>query len=177
MNWLIANQPHIVTADSMHMIFGGTSAAAPIVAGFAALYFEAFPNASNEQLKQDIINCSKTDQYTGSVPNYRWGNGKLDAYGAITCSWPQTVGLSTQQSNQLFAYPIPFQNIIHIPIKNPMNGLLQVSDISGRIVYKQNINTKSNEELSINLSELSSGIYLLIMNGTIESYRQLVIKE
>ncbi len=177
MNWLIANQPHIVTADSMHMIFGGTSAAAPIVAGFAALYFEAFPNASNEQLKQDIINCSKTDQYTGSVPNYRWGNGKLDAYGAITCSWPQTVGLTTQQSNQLFAYPIPFQNIIHIPFQNAMTGLLQISDISGRIVYKQNINTKSNEELSINLSELSSGIYLLTINGTSESYRQLVIKE
>jgi len=177
MNWLIANQPHIVTADSMHMIFGGTSAAAPIVAGFAALYFEAFPNASNEQLKQDIINCSKTDLFTGTVPNYRWGNGKLDGYGAITCNWPQTVGLNNPINNKLFAYPVPFKNELHLPFQYAMNGLLQISDISGRIVYELNIKSKGNEEISINLSGLSSGIYLLSINGYNESFRQLVIKE
>lgn len=177
MNWLIANQPHIVTADSMHMIFGGTSAAAPIVAGFAALYFEAFPNASNEQLKQDIINCSKTDLFTGAVPNYHWGNGKLDGYGAITCNWPQTVGLNKQQTLQMFAYPIPFKNELHLPIQHAINGLVQISDISGRIVYEQHINSKGNEVISINLSDLSSGVYLLNIDGTNESFRQLVIKE
>jgi subtilisin family serine protease len=77
----------------MHMIFGGSSASSPVVAGLAALYFEANPTATNQMLKQDIINCAKTDTFTGSVPNPLWGNGKLNGFGALICSLPPPVSL------------------------------------------------------------------------------------
>jgi subtilisin family serine protease len=86
MQWLTTNYPYIVTRDSMHMIFGGSSASSPVVAGLAALYFEANPTATNQMLKQDIINCAKTDTFTGSVPNHLWGNGKLNGFG---CTYMQ----------------------------------------------------------------------------------------
>ena len=51
---LIANAPAAVDQGSFHVIGGGTSASSPVVAGLAALFLEAFPNSTNQQVKQAI---------------------------------------------------------------------------------------------------------------------------
>ena len=61
----------------------GTSMAAPMVTGIIALWLEANPNLTPSQIKQFIQNNAWTDSYTGSVPNYTWGWGKIDAHEGI----------------------------------------------------------------------------------------------
>lgn len=67
-----------------HRRNGGTSMASPVVAGIVALYFEKRPTAGYHEINQVIKLAAKTDAFTGSVPNNKWGYGKVDAMNALT---------------------------------------------------------------------------------------------
>jgi subtilisin family serine protease len=65
------------------MTFSGTSSAAPHVVGTAALLLQYNPSLTHEQVRQIILNSAKMDNFTGPVPNEKWGYGKLDTEAAI----------------------------------------------------------------------------------------------
>ena len=156
MSWLIANYPNVVTKDSLHMLFGGTSAASPAVAGFVALYLQHNPTATATKIKQDITTCSKRDKYTGTVPNILWGYGKLDGYNAMTCSY---IGIPemTTNSGSVTAYPNPATNEMKIIAQSyPLNYILM--DMLGKTCVVGKV-TYTNE--SININHLPNGIYML----------------
>ncbi|MFM9057488.1 MAG: S8 family serine peptidase, partial [Bacteroidota bacterium] len=68
--WFVQNQPYKLSADSIHIRDGGTSSAAPAVAGAIALYLEAQPNATWTDIRNRVLLCSRTDAFTGSnLPN------------------------------------------------------------------------------------------------------------
>ncbi|MBK6777225.1 MAG: S8 family peptidase [Flavobacteriales bacterium] len=73
-----------VHQDSLHMRNAGTSMASPVIAGIAALYLEKCPNATHAEVIAAIHGSAYIDQYTGSVPNYQWGYGKVDAFAAVS---------------------------------------------------------------------------------------------
>lgn len=82
--WIIENQDgYKVDPGGKHIRDGGTSQAAPVVAGAAALYLQKCPNASAGEVAQAIRKSARSDQFTGPVPNDRWGMGKLDVYNAL----------------------------------------------------------------------------------------------
>lgn len=64
---------------------GGTSLAAPVVAGVVALMLQVKPTLSPEEAKQIIQTTSLTDEFTGNIaiPNNHWGAGKINALKAI----------------------------------------------------------------------------------------------
>ncbi len=64
--------------------FGGTSAAAPHVAGAAALILQKLPGTSPQQIQQALRDSARQDGHTGLVPNFRWGWGKLDIGTALS---------------------------------------------------------------------------------------------
>jgi gliding motility-associated-like protein len=61
----------------------GTSMSSPVVTGVIALWKEACPFISTNQIKRVLANTAIKDQFTGSVPNKFWGHGKIDAYAGI----------------------------------------------------------------------------------------------
>ena len=61
----------------------GTSMSAPGVAGATALLLQANPNLTASQVKERLTQNTFTDAATGTVPNSRWGYGKLDIYKAV----------------------------------------------------------------------------------------------
>ena len=132
---LIANLPSAVSQGSMHVQGGGTSAASPVVAGLAALYLQAYPNANYAQVKQAIVNCTYSDGFTGTLPNIVYGYGKLDGMGAMTCN----IFTSLQKLNLndgIKAYPNPFSDKMEIMLPEE-GGLLKVYDAKGMLLYQE----------------------------------------
>ena len=69
--------------DNVHGNSSGTSMATPHVAGSAALVLAHNPDLQGPEVKAAIAGATGADTSTGTVPNARWGNGKLRASGAI----------------------------------------------------------------------------------------------
>ena len=83
--WVLANPAYNFLIDSggMHLRNGGTSMAAPVVAGIGALYLERCSRATYQDFIDDLTNTAYTDQYTGAVPNNAYGYGKAHALNTL----------------------------------------------------------------------------------------------
>jgi minor extracellular serine protease Vpr len=73
----------LILEDGKHVLQAGTSMATPFVTGTIALMFSADPNYTSNDVKRYIIESAYSDDFTGEVPNARWGNGKLDVLRAL----------------------------------------------------------------------------------------------
>lgn len=69
-----------------YVLWDGTSAAAPIVSGLVALVRAQFPNLSAAEVMNRVIASANPDGR--SVPSPIYGNGLIDALGAVTASVP-----------------------------------------------------------------------------------------
>lgn len=74
-------QQVLIMKDGYHWVGSGTSFASALVSGWAALYLQKYPKATNRQVKWAIINNAWKDKYTGDkLPDFKCGYGKLDGY-------------------------------------------------------------------------------------------------
>jgi len=84
--WAIANEPYKVDECGWHARNGGTSVASPAVAGAVALYLQKCPNASWAQIRQAFLGTTFGDPLTGTLPNGRFGYGRVHAFDALVTS-------------------------------------------------------------------------------------------
>jgi len=61
----------------------GTSMAAPVVTGGVALWLEAFPDLTIDDILDAIQHSSQKDAFTGSEPNNTAGYGKFDVFAGL----------------------------------------------------------------------------------------------
>ena len=69
--------PTYIVEDGMHVLVIGTSFASPHGAGAAALMLQKDPTSTAADIKAALTSTARADSYTGAVPNYMWGYGKL----------------------------------------------------------------------------------------------------
>lgn len=83
--WILNDASYNALIDSggWHVRNGGTSMASPVVAGIAALYLEKCPNSSWGNFKSDMMSSATEDLFTGLVPNFEFGAGKIDAFNLL----------------------------------------------------------------------------------------------
>jgi subtilisin family serine protease len=169
----IANFPQVVAQGGFHRTAGGTSSSSPVVAGLAALYFQKNPTATNQQLKQAIINCAYNDIFTSTVlPNYKWGYGKLDGFATMTCGeTPANVKvLSNQEGIQLFPNPLTIET--NLLFSNSEFKKIKLFNSSGQLVMEDNCNSTN---YTLKRNNLASGIYLLVSEEKTTTYRIKII--
>lgn len=64
-------------------VASGTSMATPAVTGIVALWLQAFPELTADDVKEAISASSKKDMQTGNTPNADFGYGKIDALAGM----------------------------------------------------------------------------------------------
>lgn len=74
----------IQDGNGLYTAQNAVSGANPQVTGIVALMLEINPTLNAAQVKQILQQTARRDDYTGAVPNPRWGYGKIDALAAIT---------------------------------------------------------------------------------------------
>jgi hypothetical protein len=90
--------------NGWHARNGGTSMASPCVAGIAALYLEKCGRASYASFRNDLINTSQADQFTGTIPNNAYGYGKPHALNLLL---PNEFNAAITGDSGMCATPIP----------------------------------------------------------------------
>lgn len=157
---LIANAPQVVAQGGYHITAGGTSASSPVVAGLAALYLQKNPTATNQQLKDAIINCAYGDVYTtATLPNSRWGYGKLDGFKAMTCN-TSTSGIDQPGPlTGLSVYPNPLTDETTLTFSDNSARSIRVYNSAGQLVRQD---TCASESYIFKRLNLAPGLYLLL---------------
>ncbi|CAD0221272.1 S8/S53 family peptidase [Chryseobacterium sp. JV274] len=74
----------IIAGTNYYVKNQGTSMSSPGVAGAVGLLLQANPALTAAQVKTRLTSNARMDGATGTVPNMRWGYGKLDIYKAVT---------------------------------------------------------------------------------------------
>ena len=89
--------------DGVHMMARGTSYSSPHAAGAAALLLQKDPTATAAEIRDSLISTAVADSFTGAVPNYMWGYGKLSVSNAFPLLplYTNVAGARAQPDNAL----------------------------------------------------------------------------
>lgn len=179
----ITNAPQIVAPGGYHVVFGGSSASSPVVAGIAALYLQRYPNADVWDVKNAIVNCSMTDAFTGTnLPDNTWGYGKANAFNAVSGCAPTGISTANAVAGSFMLYPNPAtdQVTVHYTPENQqaVKAEIRIRNLLGETVFMQAILPGQNT-LTLPRSSLSRGVYLcsLLVNGATTSTQKLVLQD
>lgn len=166
------SSPSPITTDSLHIVFDGTSAAAPCVAGFVAQAMQVFSGASNQIHRTGIICGARHDGYTGSqFPSNKWGYGKLDGWNSVNCL---ILGIKiNDQKKNLKIFPNPTTGIFQIEETENNIQSIVIRNSNGQIIKSQ-FNTMSNQ---IDMSNNPKGFYFIeiIYHNSSRGYGKLIL--
>jgi len=87
-----------------------------------------------------------------------------------------TLGIDDNQlENNLKVYPNPTSDILNIDLNKNISGIdkLQLYDVNGKLVYKQNLKNLTNTKIDV--SQLSSGVYLLKIKTNDKTFNKKII--
>jgi subtilisin family serine protease len=158
----------LIAQGGFHFRDGGTSSSAPVVAGVAALFQEAYPNADYAQIKNAIMQCAVQDSFTGNqLPNNTWGAGKVNALNTLlNCGLTSLAEPGFETPALVSPNPVSQGQPITV-YSNIENAIVELFEISGR---KALLGIPVVDwPVKIETYNLSNGVYLL----TIRNDRQV----
>ena len=156
----------------------GTSFSSPLIAGMIASLWSAFPEKTNEDIIEAIELCgnqaSRVDNKLGyGIPDF------YKAYQLLNGSHETTFSI---YPNPLTVFPKTSSNELEIIFlgKETKLSKLYVSDLLGKLVHEDEIETKANiynrHLLQLN-SKWKAGFYLVqIQNGSINFFQKTMLK-
>lgn len=142
----------------------GTSMSSPYCAGVIAAWLEAKPDLTYDEVVDVLRHTSRSDRYTGTVPNNTSGYGKLNAYSGLI----RILGMDVDVANVVAQQKIVgylCEDIAHIA---GVSGDVAVSvvDMSGKTLYSNVYNNVMvGEEIEIDMNRMPDGIYIINVNG------------
>lgn len=79
-----------------------------------------------------------------------------------------TLSNAENSLNSVLIFPNPTSDFVVLKFKNPIDASIEISDVSGKLIYDANVNVHS-ETHQIDLSNFNSGIYFLTIK-TVDNY-------
>ena len=96
--------------DDKYILTEGTSGASGVVSGAVALLLDKHATLTAAQVKAYITGNADSDSYTGSVPNYIWGSGKLNIFESMAAA----IGGSPAKVHKIYANDAWGTSITHL---------------------------------------------------------------
>ena len=141
----------------------GTSMAAPVVTGTIALWLQANPQLTPDDIKQILAHTARHPEADETYPNYRYGYGEIDAYKGLLYITELTgiEGLSDHQPQHL-TFRLTGRTLTLIPFTHhpspftlhPSLLTITVYSIGGQPVLRA-----QPTDGTVDLSSLRPGIY------------------
>ena len=161
--------------------WGGTSQAAPHVAGLISLLLSVDNNLTITEIRT-ILEASSEDQVGDSNDTSGWdqyyGHGRINAFQALTHP-TLSVNAFENTDKQILIYPNPIISGSNLKILNLISGahVITIYNIIGQNLYSKKYTTDN--LTTISLPQLNTGTYLLkISNNSknISIVKKLIIK-
>ena len=136
----------------------GTSMAAPMVAGVAALILDAHPTISAESVKEILLQTAREDNKTGILPETgdpTWGQGKVNAMAAVQEAVFLNKIESIESLNKIEVYPNPVENFLYLNMNSEIKTI-SLKDLSGK---NHQISRMGNK---VDCTRLEDGIYFIV---------------
>jgi subtilisin family serine protease len=152
-----------------YMLFNGTSAACPNAAAIGALILSLRPELGPEDVRNIIAQtCDKVGGYSydSAYANGSWGKqlgyGRVNAYKAVHYALIYSgINDVTANTTNVQLYPNPSTGILNVTADIEKDADLKVYDITGKQLLTATISNGNNV---INLSNLVTGVYLVVIN-------------
>ena len=162
--------------------WGGTSQAAPHVAGLISLLLSVDSNLTVDEIRT-ILEETSEDEVGDSEDTAGWdqyyGHGRINAFQALTHS-SLSIDKFDGTNQNLIVYPNPTASGSNIKIFNLVNGenVITIYNMIGQKIYKTSHSSLDNAAI-INLPGLTTGNYILRINNTSKNkstIKNLIIK-
>jgi minor extracellular serine protease Vpr len=145
--------------------FSGTSASAPASSGIVALLLQINPALTPAEMKDIIFTTAIHDVFVGNTPNNTWGEGKINAYGAVK-KLIQQMGVYNFSGNKLdcvlFPNPSSGKFTLDYTTKQAETVNVEVLNITGAQVLSTQWKVNSGTNLKdIDLGDMPKGNYLV----------------
>ncbi len=154
--------------DNYWCHMGGTSMATPGVSGCIALWLEANPDLTPEQVREIAIETARQDSYVTDgnfQAPYQWGAGKIDAYEGIKLALEYkdsgVEDVIADDSARLMVQNLGNDNY-EIFLAGEESITASVYSVSGALAMSSSANGNT---LTLDCSSLASGIYIIHANG------------
>ena len=162
--------------------WGGTSQAAPHVAGLISLLLSVDSNLTVDEIRT-ILEETSEDEVGDSEDTAGWdqyyGHGRINAFQALTHS-SLSIDKFDGTNQNLIVYPNPTASGSNLKILNLVNGenVITIYNMIGQKIYKTSHSALDNAAI-INLPGLTTGNYILRINNTSKNkstIKNLIIK-
>lgn len=142
----------------------GTSMSAPMMTGATALLLQLDPTLDHNAIRDILNKTSYADEYTGTVPNYRWGAGKLNVQKAVEMVYSSSnlnvMGLKNKQPHNISMDIFNKKLFIDGLSENAKSSLL-LFDLRGRLLYKKSSNL--NKHHAVNLRDFANNTIIAVV--------------
>ncbi|MCV9927024.1 S8 family serine peptidase [Flavobacterium sp. LS1R49] len=133
----------------------GTSFSCPIMAGAIACLWQAFPNKTNQEIRQMVLKSS--DRYAS--PNIQYGYGIPNFSLALNT----ILNVRSIKDSEFLVYPNPTDSNLFFAFSEDINeAFVTVYSILGQKVVEKQI---TNQAPFVSLQELRSGVYFYTLDA------------
>ena len=155
--------------------FSGTSMSTPVVAGTIALWLQAKPTLTPDDIRGILLRTCQHPEEQLSYPNNLYGYGEIDAYKGLldilgisgikelSHHQPQSVRIATRNG----------QLHLHFAQKPIASLLVSIYATSGTLVHRQWLNPAT-QDVTLPLPVMVSGIYAVQLTGQDITGSQLI---
>lgn len=149
--------------DSYWTPASGTSMSTPFVAGSIALWLEADPNLTVDEIKDIISTTAVRDNDVLEGNPVQWGAGKFDAYAGLKEVLRRTGGSGTTLAETSPMIRTTAPGVYEIFMAGAPDTSAAVYNLSGTKVLET---SAPGDQLSLDASGLEKGIYIVNINQT-----------